>query len=1066
MADPLTMLAYVAASAYAKNKRDKKAQAVAAKKVSDEQAAAAAENVIHHWGSVKGSDVIVKRNMSNPDHSTDSGFTIQYERFGPGTKDNKPKAYKKTMEPRQETLYQTDFGILSESDLSKKTANVFGNIYKGKKQEVGVVNFDEKGKATRSYLPGIDFSTPKEKNRFLYRATDTNNNVVYGATPESLVDVKPESVSQVSLSSEQIKSVAPSIDIATLPTEKVDPVAVSTPKGEGKRLRYVVKNPNNNERMYFDSFNEAVQAGHSPKDIKTQEIEGSKDAPIVVGSLKVIPTDKDDDPVTTPAEYQDVYPLNEQGEVDGMLDTISLSKFLRNRDNYKAVGEPFRYVTKNNEKIRESIPGISSTSGIKKALRKSLNYFDMKYLDAKTGKMEEFEIPFDTNIDSPADRMDAFRNLFRSGRLPRTPEGDIAWDVAQTTKPQVNALMMKIADTLDKELSRVNAATGTPVYTSEAIADLPAYLNRKYPDLARLVPNLVEELNMRIGGQERKVHEWNKRKYAKSPTGEDQNVLTISVPAEVPAQAFTPDATPDATADATADQPPTPIRLTLPVPFAAKYNEDVALILQTTAPGSTLQMDEAGNFEFKGASETQVNQAKNVVKSLVRYEYEADGTTPRQIDGKIVVSPEQGPLDFVQYLRQSKEIDGTPYYSSWIKMVSQASSNVNPQLEAAIKQRFSEAHGGNFRDGTAMVKAFMPTNLGTNSAAFLFARLTGESVNQLGIERKAKVTQAESANQANQTFETMKSTYFYTDEQGQRRPIDINSFMGNLYVAIDGAAYFLQQNVPGVSQILSAGGFRQVDESKAFGALENQIYGKDNQGNLYYPNVLQYSDNAQIEKLAKAKNITVAEYIAKERAATDEVREKFNKPASLGGVKGINSNKEKVRNLALRNFYRYMVAYQLAAAIQGGTGGRTISDQDVLNILKALKLNAPFGKAETELEIIGAAQDMLTRIEDHARALAKGGEDAYAALKFQELTLGVTGGNMTSEDVARRLNQPGPVNTETGTAQPTEELTDTQKLELINKRQGPYKEPFGSLQEALQELGKGSFDYALRPVEN
>ena len=31
-----------------------------------------------------------------------------------------------------------------------------------------------------------------------------------------------------------------------------------------------------------------------------------------------------------------------------------------------------------------------------------------------------------------------------------------------------------------------------------------------------------------------------------------------------------------------------------------------------------------------------------------------------------------------------------------------------------------------------------------------------------------------------------------------------------------------------------------------------------------------------------------------------------------------------------------MLAYHIAAAIQGGTGGRTISDQDVQNILNAL----------------------------------------------------------------------------------------------------------------------------------
>ena len=43
------------------------------------------------------------------------------------------------------------------------------------------------------------------------------------------------------------------------------------------------------------------------------------------------------------------------------------------------------------------------------------------------------------------------------------------------------------------------------------------------------------------------------------------------------------------------------------------------------------------SFQHIKNQETQINQAKNAVKSLVRYEYEADGVTPRQVDGKIVV---------------------------------------------------------------------------------------------------------------------------------------------------------------------------------------------------------------------------------------------------------------------------------------------------------------------------------------------------------------------------------------------------------------------------------------------
>jgi hypothetical protein len=92
---------------------------------------------------------------------------------------------------------------------------------------------------------------------------------------------------------------------------------------------------------------------------------------------------------------------------------------------------------------------------------------------------------------------------------------------------------------------------------------------------------------------------------------------------------------------------------------------------------------------------------------------------------------------------------------------------------------------------------------------------------------------------------------------------------------------------------------------------------------------------------------TVDAFLEAERKAREENINSFQK-----SVAGLGSNDEKVKNLALRNYYRFMVAYSMAAAIQGGTGGRTISDQDVQNILRALKMDSVFGQASTEVEIL------------------------------------------------------------------------------------------------------------------
>ena len=55
--------------------------------------------------------------------------------------------------------------------------------------------------------------------------------------------------------------------------------------------------------------------------------------------------------------------------------------------------------------------------------------------------------------------------------------------------------------------------------------------------------------------------------------------------------------------------------------------------------------------------------------------------------------------------------------------------------------------------------------------------------------------------------------------------------------------------------------------------------------------------------------------------------------------------------------------------IQGGTGGRTISDQDVQNILNAFNFT-PFSKPQNELATIRAAKAMLRRLNTYHNAIA------------------------------------------------------------------------------------------------
>ena len=155
-----------------------------------------------------------------------------------------------------------------------------------------------------------------------------------------------------------------------------------------------------------------------------------------------------------------------------------------------------------------------------------------------------------------------------------------------------------------------------------------------------------------------------------------------------------------------------------------------------------------------------------------------------------------------------------------------------------------------------------------------------------------------------------------------------------------------------------------------------------------------------------------------------------------------------------------MVAYQMAAAIQGGTGGRTVSDQDVQNILKALKLNAPMGKASTELTIIRAARKLLVGIEKHSRAVGNGGENAYAALTFQALSIGTTPGKLTSSMIASKLAVAGPAGTDNNSENSTQ-MSDQEKLDKINQAQGKFADTYDTLEAAVKALGKNGVELLL-----
>ena len=79
--------------------------------------------------------------------------------------------------------------------------------------------------------------------------------------------------------------------------------------------------------------------------------------------------------------------------------------------------------------------------------------------------------------------------------------------------------------------------------------------------------------------------------------------------------------------------------------------------------------------------------------------------------------------------------------------------------------------------------------------------------------------------------------------------------------------------------------------------------------------------------------------LGKALAGTENLMAKAGKNSDGSGVFDINKlngDEQALLDTHAKESFMALLAYQVAAAIQGGTGGRTISDQDVANIRKAL----------------------------------------------------------------------------------------------------------------------------------
>ena len=139
------------------------------------------------------------------------------------------------------------------------------------------------------------------------------------------------------------------------------------------------------------------------------------------------------------------------------------------------------------------------------------------------------------------------------------------------------------------------------------------------------------------------------------------------------------------------------------------------------------------------------------------------------------------------------------------------------------------------------------------------------------------------------------------------------------------------------------------------------------------PDIIAKNYNKEAEAKARMEN----------KQTLDKIIQNMNRTEAYK-VDGVD-RLEEYKAYARRSFHKFMLAYQLAAAIQGGTGGRTISDQDVQNILSAFNFNF-LSDPRLELEAINRAGIMLDRLITYNQAIADGGpKEMFVAIATDRL---------------------------------------------------------------------------------
>jgi len=451
-----------------------------------------------------------------------------------------------------------------------------------------------------------------------------------------------------------------------------------------------------------------------------------------------------------------------------------------------------------------------------------------------------------------------------------------------------------------------------------------------------------------------------------------------------------------------------------------------------------------------------------------------DGEPLTGPDGVVRVSKDQPLVVAMQKLSTKRRPNGTTYFDMFVDSINGNIDGMQADdyryfgntLIGAVNQkgggiqRFVEAIRPLVRDSITedgdVTPAFflqpMDPQGNINPAMQELARqngFMGDGDNTSAKAFQAKLGKVESADRVISYSNQLLDGYFLRDQSGKITGYNSSTAVGNLELNVQGLLYLKDAGLNALNGLIGKDKAEQI-------------------GDLFVGNLNSYKKellkNHGLKEEEGIKGTGQSEMEAELRLIAKSVADAGNDPAD--------------RALAVRQLYIVNLAYELSAMMQGGTGGRTISDQDVAIIFRALRQQltaTPRSQAQVIIEVREIAREMRAEMTyatstDPATQVAYSFAKAVSAVSDRGFHR-----EITPQSIANRINGVSPAEAQRRDEKPAmdPEAYASEVLKQVNKNltaTGKDEISFGDGEEvtldAIQEKAFGAGESSQQIFKN